>query len=209
MTITMDELRCIMPQARGQQLENFLDEFNLQFPKYEIDRPLRAAAFIAQGAHESGELRELVENMFYSTPERIKDVWPSRFKTVDDARPFCKNPEKLGNSVYANRMGNGAPETGDGFRYRGRGFFNGTGKEFYARMTKISGHDFVSNPDDMANPHFSVLSACEEWKAGNLNALADKGDLKQITKIINGGFIGLNSRFEYYFKAKKAFHIDE
>ena len=208
MIITFDQLKQIMPQALTQQLEHFLDEFNMQLPDYNIDKPLRVAAFIAQGAHESGELRELVENMFYSTPERLMTVWPSRFPSVASALPYIKNPAKLGNFVYANRMGNGSVESGDGFRYRGRGWFNGTGKEFYAKMSQISGHDFVANPDDMADPRFAVLSACEEWKAGNLNKLADIEDFKGITKIINGGLIGLNSRFVYYFKARKAFGID-
>src|SRR6478736_280512 len=120
MIITFDQLKQIMPQALTQQLEHFLDEFNMQLPDYNIDKPLRVAAFIAQGAHESGELRELVENMFYSTPERLMTVWPSRFPSVASALPYIKNPAKLGNFVYANRMGNGSVDSGDGFRYRGR-----------------------------------------------------------------------------------------
>ena len=105
-------------------------------------------------------------------------------------------------------MVNGDALTGDGYRYRGRGLFNGTGKEFYTKMTKMSGHDFVKNPDDMANPKFAVLSACAEWNTTNLNALADTGNIKQITKIINGGYIGLESRLAYYAKAKKAFGLE-
>lgn len=208
MEITLDQLQQIMPQARTQLLEHFLDEFNQQLPAYKItDKPIRLAAFMAQGAHESGELRELVENMFYSRPQRLMQVWPTRFKTVEFATQYIKNPEKLGNFVYANRMGNGKPETGDGFRYRGRGWFNGTGKEFYQKMTNISGHDFISNPDDLADPHFAVFSACEEWKALGLNSLADADDFKQITKRINGGLIGLPSRLVYYAKAKRAFGV--
>jgi putative chitinase len=209
MEITIDQARQIMPQARTQLLEQFLDKLNELLPLYNIDKPLRAAAFIAQGAHESGELRELVENMYYSTPERLMTVWPKRFPSRESAIPYIKNPEKLGNFVYANRMGNGNPSTGDGFRYRGRGWFNGTGKEFYTKMTTISGHGFVAHPDDMADPQFAVLSACEEWKASNLNKLADAQDFKQITKIINGGFIGLSSRMIYYAKARKAFGVDK
>jgi len=208
MTITFDQLKQIMPQALSQQLENFLDEFNLQLPHYEIDKPLRVAAFIAQGAHESGELRELVENMYYSTPERLMAVWPRRFPTRESALPYIKNPQKLGNFVYANRMGNGDTESGDGYRYRGRGWFNGTGKEFYIKMSRISGHDFVANPDDMANPKFAVFSACEEWKSGNLNQFADNEDFEGMTRFINGGLIGLKSRLAYYAKARKVFGVD-
>jgi Predicted chitinase len=207
MKITLNQLKQIMPQARTQLLEHFLDELNFQLPLYKINEPLRLAAFIAQGAHESGELRELVENMYYSTPERLMAVWPSRFKTKEAAIPYTRNPEKLGNFVYANRMGNGAPETGDGYHYRGRGWFNGTGKEFYRKLTDLTKHNFIKYPDDMADPHFAVLSACEEWKASGLNEQADAGGIKQITKIINGGYIGLDSRLIYYAKAKKVFGI--
>lgn len=182
-------------------------EFNLQLPVYKIDKPIRVAAFIAQGAHESGELRELVENMYYSTPQRLMDVWPKRFSSIDFATQYIKNPEKLGNFVYANRMGNGNPASGDGFRYRGRGWFNGTGKEYYKKMTDISGHDFVINQDDFGDPKFAVLSACEEWKSKGLNSLADVDNFKEITKLINGGLIGLSTRLVYYAKAKKAFGV--
>lgn len=207
MEITLTQLKQIMPQARTQMLENFMDEFNQQLPNYGIDTPLRLVAYLAQGAHESGELRELVENMYYSTPERLMTVWPKRFPTVESALPYIKNPEILGNFVYANRMGNGDPSTGDGYRYRGRGWFNGTGKEFYQKMSTVSGHDFVANPEDMADPHFAVLSACEEWNSLNLNDLADSRNFKKMTYLINGGYTGLNSRLIYYEKAKMAFGI--
>ncbi len=208
MTITINQLNRIMPNAATDACQSFLEEFNTQLPAYQIDTPLRIAAFIAQGAHESGELCELVENMSYSTPERLMAVWPSRFPNKEFAMLYVKNPSKLGSFVYANRMGNGDEASGDGYKYRGRGWFNGTGKEFYQKMTTISGHDFVSNPDDMATPKYAVLSACEEWKASNLNKLADTGDIKQITKIINGGYIGLDSRIKYYSKAKEVFGVN-
>lgn len=208
MTIMLDQLKQIMPNAKTQSCQSFLDEFNAQLPSYGIDTPLRVAAFVAQGAHESGELCELVENMYYSTPERLMDVWPSRFPTRDIALQYVRNPAKLGNFVYANRMGNGDAASGDGYNYRGRGWFNGTGKEFYEKMTRISGHDFVANPDDLADPKYAVFSACEEWKASDLNKLADAGDIKQITRVINGGYIGLDSRIKYYTKAKQVFGVN-
>lgn len=207
MNITLDQLKQIMPQARTQLAQNFLDEFNAQLPEYSINTPLRAAAYLAQGAYESGELRELVENMYYTTPQRLQQVWPSRFKTVASAMPYIKNPEKLGNLVYANRMGNGDAASGDGYRYRGRGWFNGTGKAFYQSMTNLTGHDFISTPDDMAIAKFAVLSACKEWSDSKLNQYADVGDFTRITRIINGGLTGLNGRLVYYLKAKNAFGI--
>ena len=143
-TISLVQLKAIMPNAPAKQLNSFLAEFNSQLPRYQITTPLRIAAFIAQGAHESGELKELIENMNYSAP-RIIQVWPSRFHTLEAALPYEHQPEKLGNNVYANRMGNGGPESGDGYRYRGRGWFNGTGKVFYKKMAKLTAA--VSRPD--------------------------------------------------------------
>lgn len=201
-------LQQIMPRAKQAILTQFHEEFNLQMPAYAITTPLRIAAFIAQGAHESGELNSLVENMNYTAP-RIVQVWPSRFRTVQDAQPYANNPEKLGNNVYANRMGNGAPETGDGYRYRGRGWFNGTGKGFYQKMTTLTGVDFVTNPDLFATPKYAVMSACVEWNKLNLNPLADVQDFKQITLKINGGYTGLPDRTMYYERAKKALGIPQ
>jgi putative chitinase len=207
MTITQGQLQQIMPQARTQLLLQFLDEFNLQLPNYQITTPLRAAAFLAQGAYESGELRELVENMYYTTSAQLMQVWPSRFPTVDSTLPYLRNPASLGNFVYANRMGNGNTASGDGYNYRGRGWFNATGKVAYQKMTMVAHHDFIAMPDDLAMATFAVLSACEEWGASNLNILADAENITKITKIINGGLTGLSGRIIYYNKAKIAFGI--
>lgn len=204
--ISMIQLKQIMPNAPAKQLTIFYTEFNRQLPLYQITKPLRIAAYIAQGAHESGELHELTENMNYSAP-RIMQVWPSRFHTLEAAQPYAHQPEKLGNNVYANRMGNGAPETGDGYNYRGRGWFNGTGKGFYRKITLLTHVDFLVNPDLLSTARFAVLSACEEWKSDNLNSYADAGNIREITHRINGGYIGLSERIRYYNKAKKAFGI--
>jgi len=206
--ISDGQLRQIMPNAPKNMLNKFLEEFNKQLPTYQISSPLRISAFIAQGAHESGELRYLIENMNYSAA-RIIQVWPSRFHSLDAAHPFEHNPEKLGDSVYANRMGNGSPETGDGYKYRGRGWFNGTGKGFYSKMAQLTSIDFIGNPDLLAMPHYAVLSACMEWKSGNMNALADAQNFKLITKKINGGYIGLAERTQYYNKAKKILRVTQ
>ncbi len=208
MLITLQQLAQIMPQARTQVLENFLDEFNQQLPNYQINTPLRLSAYLAQGALESGELRELSENLFYSTSGRLQQVWPGRFPTVDSTLPYLKNPEALGNFVYAGRLGNGDSASGDGFKYRGRGWFNGTGKVFYQRMTELTHHDFIANPDDMTVPKFAVQSACEFWASGNLNPLADAANFKQITQVINGAQTGYPARLIYYNKAKIAFGIE-
>lgn len=198
------QLKGIMPNAPAAPFNSFLAEFNKQLGIYSINTPLRLAAYLAQGAVESGELRELVENMSYSAA-RMMVVWPSRFHNLNEAAPYQHNPQKLGNHVYASRMGNGDEQSGDGYKYRGRGWFNGTGKEFYQRMTKLTGVDFIANPDLLATPHYAVLSACVEWKSLGLNTLADAGNIKAITLKINGGYTGLAERTAYYNKAIKIF----
>ena len=205
MLITQQQLAQIMPQARTQMLESFLDQFNVQLPNYEINTPLRLSAFISEGALESGELRELSEILYYSTSARLQQVWPKEFPTVQSTLAYLKNPEMLGNYVYANRMGNGNPASGDGYKYRGRGWFSGTGKDFYQKMTDLTKHDFITNPDDMVTPQYAVLSACNFWASANLNALADTANFTQITKVINGGLTDLAARLVYYHKARLAF----
>ncbi len=200
------DLKTILPHAPHSALNSFLTEFNKQLPVYSINTPIRIAAFLAQGAVESGELRTLVENMNYSAP-RIMAVWPSRFKTLAAAQPYSHNPQLLGSNVYANRMGNGNAQSGDGYKYRGRGFFSGTGKSFYQKMTTLTGTDFIGNPDLLATAHYAVLSACQFWKSAGLNALADAGNIKAITQKVNGGFTGLAERTTYYNKAKKILGI--
>lgn len=204
--ISAMQMRMVMPLAPSSTLNSFLAELNRQLPLYNITTPLRIAAFIAQGCEETGELRQLTENMNYSAA-RIKQVWPTRFHTVEAAMPYEHNPEKLGNYVYADRMGNGHPESGDGYRYRGRGWFNGTGKSFYRRMSDLTGTDFINNPDLLAMPRYAVQSACEEWKLWNLNALADVQNIKAMTRKINGGYTNLNDRLNFYNKAKIALGI--
>lgn len=208
MLITQQQLTSIMPQARAQMLEFFLDEFNLQLPACQVDTPLRLAAFLAQGALESGELRELSEIMYYSSAGRLQQVWPTRFPTEQSAQPYLKNPEALGNFVYAGRMGNGDVTSGDGYKYRGRGWFSGTGKDFYQKMSDLTRHDFISSPDDMTIPKYAVLSACQFWTSSNLNAPADIQDFTRITKVINGGLTDLAARLVYYHRAKQAFGIE-
>ncbi len=205
-TVSLMHLKEMMPNAPSKQLNLFYTEFNLQLPLYKINTPLRIAAFVAQGAHESNELHQLTENMNYSAP-RIIEVWPSRFHSLEAAIPYEHQPEKLGNNVYANRMGNGSPETGDGYNYRGRGWFNGTGKSFYKKMQNLTSVDFVSNPNLLATAKYAIQSACEEWKANGLNNYADVANFKEITHKINGGYIGLNQRIIYYNKAKKVLGV--
>jgi putative chitinase len=163
------------------------------FVKYSMNTPERQAAFIGQCMHESGKFKALQENLNYSA-DRLHAVWPSRFPTVESAKPYDRNPEKIANRVYSGRLGNGAEETGEGYKYRGRGLIQLTGKENYANASKALGVDLVANPDLVAEPKYAALTAGWFWNKRNLNAEADAKDYTGMTKKINGGTLGLNER---------------
>ena len=166
---------------------------NTTFDRFDISHPLRQAAFIGQAAHESGNFKMLVENLNYRA-ETLMKVWPKRFPTLEFAKQYERDPKKIANSVYANRMGNRDEASGDGFRFRGRGLFQTTGHAGYFHAGKALGEDFVMNPDLVATPMYAALTAGFFWDTHKLNQYADSQDYKTMTKKINGGFIGLADR---------------
>ena len=159
-----------------------------------IDRnEKRSACFLATCAVESN-FTKLVENMNYSA-KRLADVWPKRFKGEDGkpnslALKIANNPEAIANSVYANRMGNGPAETGDGWRFRGRGYIHLTGKDNYKRYGEYLGLDLENNPELAENKEIAAEIAAEFWYRSNLNDAADVLDLIAIRRKVNGGLIG-------------------
>jgi len=163
------------------------------FAKYDINTPERQAAFIGQCAHESGNFKTLEENLNYK-PEALMRVWPSRFPDLATAMKYAHNPEAIANKVYGGRMGNGPEETGDGWKYHGRGLIQLTGKENYANCGSSIGVDLLSNPNLLNTPEYAALSAGWFWNKKGLNALADAGDFETMTKRINGGTLGLEDR---------------
>ena len=128
--ITDDELRQILPALPPEKRAEYLPHMQIAMAEFGITTRLREAAFLSQIAHESQGLMRLEENLNYSA-QRLRAVFPKRFPTDAIANAFARQPEKIANSIYANRIGNGPPESGDGFRYRGRGFIQITGKEGY------------------------------------------------------------------------------
>jgi putative chitinase len=163
------------------------------FAKYDINTPERQAAFIGQCAHESGNFKTLEENLNYK-PEALMRVWPSRFPDIATAMKYAHNPEMIANKVYGGRMGNGVEESGDGWKYHGRGLIQLTGKENYANCGSGIGVDLLSNPNLLNTPEYAALSAGWFWNKKGLNALADAGDFETMTKRINGGTLGLEDR---------------
>lgn len=153
--------------------------------EHDITGARRKAAFLSQVLHESGKLSALVENLNYSA-EALRRVWPSRF-TPELAASCARNPEKIANIAYASRMGNGLPQSGDGWRYRGRGLIQVTGKGNYQLCGGALGVDLVANPMLLEQPKYAVLSAAWFWSSNKLNLLADIGDIDNIGSIINTG----------------------
>ena len=169
---------------------------NTTFARFDITNPLRIAAFIGQAGHESGNFRMLEENLNYRA-ETLMKVWPKRFPTLEFAKQYEKNPKKIANSVYANRMGNRDEVSGDGFRFKGRGLFQLTGHAGYYHAGQALGEDFVMQPELVATPMYAALTAGWFWDVQKLNQYADSRDYKTMTKKINGGFIGLDDRIKH------------
>jgi putative chitinase len=173
--------------------------------RFDILTRLRLAHFAAQLGHESGGFRRVEENLNYSV-ERLRQVWPDRFGTNATAEPYARNPEGLANLVYAGRIGNGPPASGDGWRYRGRGLIQLTGRANYRAAGAALGIPLEANPDDALKPWNAALIAGWFWGRALCNAHADKGEagLAAITKAINGGRNGLEDRAARYERALAA-----
>jgi putative chitinase len=172
------------------------------FHRYEINTPERQAAFIGQCAHESMNFTKLEENMNYSA-EGLMKTWPSRFPTLESAKPYHRNPEKIANKVYAGRMGNGPEETGEGWLYHGRGLIQLTGKDNYTLAGDALNMDFIHSPDYVLVPKYAALTAGWFWNKRNLNKEADAKDYTGMTKKINGGTIGLDDRVAHIKHAQE------
>jgi predicted chitinase len=190
-SITKDQILSLAPRAKPLYIEAFTraDEVLARYGVNE--NPRRVAHFMAQVLHETGDLSVLTENMNYSA-ERLMEVWPARFPTIESARPFEHNPRALANKVYGGRMGNVGPD--DGWKHIGRGPLQTTGHEAYERLGKLLGIDLVGNPDLAIDPRYSLAIAAAEWRLSGCNQLADTDDLRAVTRAVNGGYIGLDER---------------
>ncbi len=176
---------------------------NLAAEKYEFESPMRMAMWLAQCGHESSGFRELKEKLKYTTAGLMR-AWPKRFPTVASAQPYALQPEKIANKVYANRMGNGPEESGDGWRYCGHGLIQLTGKTNHRACGTALGIDLVAHPELLMTERYAALSAGWFWHDRGLNELSDRGDILAVTKRINGGTKGLDERTVLYHRALAA-----
>lgn len=198
---------CILSEA---QLKKFLpsnkyvrewhEALSILLPDYDINTPMRVAAFLAQCGHESGNFVFLRENLNYRA-ETLMKQWPRYFPTMEIARQYERKPQMIANRAYANRMGNGDEASGDGWRYCGRGLIQLTGKDNYQNFADSIETPVEEIPEYLGTFEGAAQSACWFWETNNLNREADVGDIKKMTKKINGGFLGLEDRFKHYHHA--------
>lgn len=201
--ITSNQLQAALPLCKSPEL--WSAALNPAMAKFEINTAARIAAFLAQTAHESSQFNRLTEGLSYKTAARLVAIFPKRFPSEASAAPYVANPEKLANRIYASRMGNGDEASGDGYRFRGRGLIQITGRSNYIDIGNALGLDLTAQPDLLIEPQWAAMSAAYYWFGHGLNALADDEtddndieDFTTITKKINGGTVGLKERLELF-----------
>lgn len=192
MSFKLEKLKGHVPDSVIAQIPDTAAKFN-------ITTPLRLAHFLAQCAHESGNFKLVSENLNYSS-DRLKKVFPKYFPgTLSES--YARNPEKIASRVYGGRMGNGDETTKEGFKFRGRGFIQLTGKQNYTNFTKFIGEDCVANPDLVASK-YPLSSAAFFFNSNKLWEICDKGaddaTVTALTKRINGGNLGLPDRIKHF-----------
>ena len=199
---TLEQLKKIMPNCK--EPDKWLTYLVISCNEYEINNPERVAAFLAQIAVESGELNRVIENLNYSR-ERLLKVFPKHFnaKNVDS---YARIPAKIANKVYSNRIGNGDEASGDGWRYRGRGLIQITGKDNYRDTQEKTGIQCLNTPEILETKQYAAMSAAYFFaRKAKGNSLADDDTPEsfiRLTKNINGGTHGLEERIKYWNTAK-------
>jgi len=189
---------------KGHVPDSVIEQIPAVASKFGIDSPLRMAHFLAQCGHESGGFKIVRENLNYSA-DGLQKIFKKYFPTPESAAAYARQPDKIANKVYGNRMGNGDEASGDGYKFSGKGFIQLTGKENYTAFDKTVDDDILANPNLVATK-YPLLSAGWFWNKNGLNAIADTGAtdevVTKITKRVNGGTIGLPDRLKHF----KEFH---
>lgn len=204
MNLTLQQLKQLLP--KNPYVEHWHHALEQLLPDYDISTPKRIAAFVAQCAHESGGFTAIKENLNYKAPT-LRKLFSKYFPNDELAAVYASKPNKqeaIANRIYASRMGNGDEASGDGYRYCGRGLIQLTGKSNYQNFADSLEMRVEDVPEYLATFEGAAQSACWFWEANNLNRFADAGDIKGLTKAINGGYIGLEDRIKHY---EHALHV--
>lgn len=191
--MNLDKLKGHLPDAVITQLPDTI-------AKFELNTPLRLAHFLAQAGHESGGFKLVNENLNYGA-KGLLGIFKKYFPTEAKAKEYERKPEKIANLVYGSRMGNGAETTGEGYKFRGRGYIQLTGKDNYKAFDAVVAESIIDNPDLVATK-YPLLSAAWFFHKNGLHKLADNGAsdavVTQVTKRVNGGTIGLADRLKHF-----------
>ena len=200
-TLTADKLQQCLPN--NKEIDQWVPILTQYFEKYEINTVQRAAAFLAQCGHESMDFTVTHENLNYSA-QALQSVFSKYFNNVDVANEYARQPEKIANRVYANRMGNGDEASGDGWKFCGKGILQITGHDNVMICSEFAFDDkrLVDDPSWLQTPEGCIVSACWFWITRKLNDLADQDNNKEITYKVNGGYIGLDDRNSRYENCK-------
>jgi len=177
-----------------------------RLPDFGVNTPKRIAHFLSQIGHESGGFKIAVENLNY-TAARLMEVWPRRFPNMDIARQYERNPQKLGNFVYANRMGNGNAASGDGYRFRGRGLLQLTGRSMYRGVKDLTGLELEEHPEIAEHVPHALEIAGGAWKFDKVDRLSENASVEDYTQRINGGQTGIADRRRRFAKVKEIMGI--
>ncbi|MGN7159372.1 glycoside hydrolase family 19 protein [Sphingomonas sp. SAFR-052] len=200
--LTIDHLKSIFPRADSNTIATFAEQAPDVLSRYGIDAtPNRLHYFLAQIGHESGGLTVVEEKLNYSA-ERLMQVFPGRFPTLASTAGCANNPKAFACVVYGNRLGNGPPASEDGYRYRGRGYIQITGKNNYRTIGAIIGVDLVTNPNLAGKLDHVLEVACGYWKYRAINSACDVADFVKTTKLVNGGIIGIDDRRAWLNKVR-------
>jgi len=190
--LNLEKLKGHIPEAVIAQIPTVME-------KFQINTPLRLAHFLAQCGHESGGFKATQENLNYSA-DGLKKIFPKYFPG-NIAESYARNPEKIASKVYGGRMGNGGEETKEGYKFRGRGYIQLTGKSNYTNFAKFIGEDTIANPDLVATK-YPLASAAFFFDSNKLWSICDKGadtaTVTAVTKRVNGGTIGLDDRIKHF-----------
>jgi putative chitinase len=189
--------------VKNPYIDQWYEALDQLLDDYEINTPLRVSHFIAQCAHESGNFVFVKENLNYKAAS-LRKIFSKYFPTDELAAQYANKPERIANRIYANRMGNGPEESGDGFRYCGRGLIQLTGKDNYTFFAGSLGISVEEASEYLQTFEGAAQSACFFWEQNKLNRFADANDVKGLTRAINGGFIGLEDRIKH---TNHALHI--
>ena len=200
---TKENLQKFFEDTDENIIDSFVDPLNKTCDKFDINSTNRIAMFIAQVGHESGGLTHTKENLNYKAAQLLK-IFPRYFENADPA-DYEHQPEKIANRIYAGRMGNGSEDTGDGWKFRGRGLIQLTGKENYTRFANELCMDLDAAVDYLETPEGAAMSAGWYWNDRHINDAADNGDVEKVTRRINGGTIGLEERTALYNEALSTF----